>query len=290
MMTALGAPLPPDAAETERMPPPGDGSRSAISLAWGLVRYQRRAVNRSKLLAEMWDLLDPLVTMLVYWFLLVKVLDRQNPFNDNYAVFLFLSITLHRFATASMNRGASALIRNQALVMAGAVPKKRAVVYASTMDLMMTAGLSLAVFFVTCIAIGVVGDTWPIRVGVSWILLIPLSAALLIFSLGCGFLLSCVTVYWRDLQNMLSMLTRMLFILSPVLYDAGRVGAPGELGYTIFMANPLAGFYEAFRYIIIKGEFPALLPTVWAVGVSCVMFAVGWVIFHRLEGRACRYW
>ena len=251
---------------------------SSLATAFRLMRYERMANHRVKLLAGLWNLLEPLMTMTAYWFLLVKIFGIRA---EGFIFFLFLSISLHRFGMAALSGGASVMIRYKPLVNSGLLPSKAAVIVVSVIDALVDLGVALAVFVFAWIAVG------SGSLSVTWFAVIPLLVVYIMFSFGTMLLLSCVSVYWRDLMSVMRLLTRLLFFACPVLYSLDRI--PGDYR-GIYMLNPFASFYELFRQILLHNQWPAPGYFLYVVGVTVVLCAAGWFVFNRLEGRIGKYW
>ena len=119
-----------------------------------------------------------------------------------------------------------------------------------------------------------------------WPLAILIQAVLLI---GAGLLLAPLAVLYGDIQRLMRIVTRLLFYFSPILYGVNDVeDRLGTVAAKLFILNPLAGIFDLYRC--------AFFPDQWAgwgaVAVSAVfsvaIFALGVVVFRRLEGAVLK--
>ena len=251
---------------------------SLLATAIRLMRYERTAAHRAKLLAGFWNLLEPLMTIAAYWFLLVKIFGVRS---EGFIFFLFLSVSLHRFGMASLNRGASVMIRYEALVKSGLLPSKAAVIVVSVINGLVDLAVALAVFVTAWIGFG--GGS----LSVTWFAVLPLLVVYAVFSFGTMLLLSCIGVYWRDLTSAMSILSRILFFACPVLYTIDRI----PVDYRgIYMLNPFASFYELFRQVLLHNRWPDSGYFLYVTVITAVVCLAGWFVFSRLEGRIGKYW
>ena len=186
------------------LPPPAGGPsrwshlRSTLTITWTMVRYQLKATNRGKMLAGLWNLLEPICLALAWYLVLVKVFRVRT---ESFIVILFLSVSLHRFIIMSLNRGAGCLLQAKSMIMSGALPTKRIVLYAAILEAAIALAFSLTVFF----AMAIIGKY--LTFGIQWVSLLALVPLLMLFAL-CNFqLLSVIGVYWRDLQNAMTVLS-----------------------------------------------------------------------------------
>lgn len=243
-----------------------------------MVRYQLRATNRGKMLAGLWNLLEPICLALAWYLVLVKVFQVRT---ESFIVILFLSVSLHRFIIMSLNRGASCLSQAKSMIMSGALPTKKVVLYAALLEAAITLAFSLTVFF----GMAIIGRY--LTFGTQWLSLLLLVPLLMLFAL-CNFqLLSVVGVYWRDLQNAMTVLSRVLFFCSPVLYQVTRIP---ERYRWIYMLNPLACFYNMFRRVLLFGEWPNGVYLSYVAGFVAVHYLISHAVFKRLEGKVGKYW
>ena len=67
---------------------------------------------------------------------------------------------------------------------------------------------------------------------------------------------------------------------TPVIYPTRQVTGP--LG-VILQLNPLAPIIDGYRAILLRGELPSPIPFASVAVLSVVMFATGWIVFHRAE-------
>jgi len=142
-----------------------------------------------------------------------------------------------------------------------------------------------AVFFAQCTqTVGFVILT--IATAVTGRVSVFTSAALLvwvfqiIFGIGLGWLFACLNIYFRDLQNMINLITLFLMMISPIAYTVDMVPA-GLQPY--LKINPLYYFISAYQDCFIAGCFPRY-GVLWKLAViSLVVFWFGYFLFSRLK-------
>jgi len=127
------------------------------------------------------------------------------------------------------------------------------------------------------------------------------------FQLGLSLMVAAITVFYRDIGNIISHLLRLLFYLAPILWSfddlgAGRGGelksALGEGGFQILHNNPVAILLEQYRHVVygvvtdlpggvgqtfLPAEPVALVQLFFMFIGSLVLCAFGALIFKRLE-------
>ncbi|MGI8527814.1 MAG: ABC transporter permease [Pseudolabrys sp.] len=139
-----------------------------------------------------------------------------------------------------------------------------------TMIAMITLAIGLAVTGALGLALGKLAWTW---------LLVPVFIALmLIFLVGLCWTLALINLIFKDIQQVLTYVTIMLLVASPIAYTPDML--PDQLRLLIYV-NPLAYFVIAFQSLIVLGEVPALPIVIGSVGFALGSFLLGsWVFTH----------
>ena len=120
---------------------------------------------------------------------------------------------------------------------------------------------------------------YQIPLSASVLFLPVLVAVQLMFTAGLCLFLAPANLYYRDVKYVLEVLLTVWMFATPVLYPT-RVSGP--LGLVLQM-NPLAPIIDGYRAILLRGELPSAIPFASAAVLSFVIFAVGWIVFHRTE-------
>ncbi len=116
----------------------------------------------------------------------------------------------------------------------------------------------------------------------SWMLfLVPMVVApLALFALGAIWALAALTVYFRDLSQIVGLLVTALFFLSPVLYP---VDAVPELLRPALYVNPLTFAIETLRELLFQGVLPAPAAYLRYCGLAVLCAGAGFGLFRWLR-------
>jgi len=119
----------------------------------------------------------------------------------------------------------------------------------------------------------------------SWALVFIPIAFLLIyfFSIGIALILSILTVYFRDLQYVVTIFLQVFFFFTPVVYRSDSLG--GGLVARLMSLNPLNIFIELMRLPIVDHSFPSFSIVMIAFLLSSSSFVFGIYIFNKCEKR-----
>lgn len=125
-------------------------------------------------------------------------------------------------------------------------------------------------------------------------LLLPLTIALLAFTLGMALLLSAADVFFRDTEQILNSSLTILFFASPVVYTLGKVAAV-RTDYPLIgvwmLINPIAWLVPAFRQAFLGTQSYDPLPMqALPTALSVMTVAIGFLLlaylrFKRTESR-----
>ena len=233
------------------------------------VKKEIRGKYKGSFLGVLWSFLNPLLQVAVYAIVFPYIMRVKT---DNYLQYLIVGIIPWTFFTTVLNQGMIAVRMN-----AGIIKK----VYFPREILPISVALSgLVNFFISCIIIilfCVFGG-----VGISWhLVLLPIFAIIQFFlTLGIVFALSAINIYIKDTEYLVTFLVNMLFYATPILYPTTLF--PEKIRWVLFI-NPLTELITAYRDIFMYHQLPELLPTVYLVVVTIVVYFIGLAIFRKLE-------
>ena len=247
-----------------------------------LVRADIKKKGADTFLGNLWWVLDPLLQMLVYVVFVSVIFDRDTP---DYPLFVLAAILPWKWFTSSLNDATTSVTSQGSLIRQIQFPK----------IVLPMAATSAAVvgFAFSLIPLVAIMLFYPHRFS-PFLLLIPAVAVVqFLFTLGIGFFVAGVNVFFRDLGNVLRHFLRLWFYLSPGLYslqmlESSKVFEQYPVLLRILQLNPFATLFEGFRALIYgTPEGGPHLPDFGALAAlavaSLVLIAIGGIAFKRLE-------
>ena len=105
-------------------------------------------------------------------------------------------------------------------------------------------------------------------------------AAEFFMALGIVYLTSAITVYFRDLEHVLSILALAWMYMTPVIYPVEYV--PEKLMKLIFL-NPMTSVTIGYRDILYYGNPPQMNILMNSVIMGVVFWLMGKLLFHVLQ-------
>ena len=234
---------------------------SRKDLLYYLVRSGLKAEHRNSYLGYLWWLLDPLLNVLVFYFLIVIILDRGD--TENFPLFLVIGLIVWRCISTTLNSSSGSIMRYSSIVSQVYLPKSL-----FPISFTLTQLFNFAFGFVVIAAF----LAW-FRVMPGWeIVFLPLLIIIqTTFLLAIGMILAYVTVFVRDIENVLTYVTRAFFYASPIIWEGGRL--PPEYGWAVTY-NPIAVIVTSYRDILMYDSLPNFLGLgiIFAVSLAVIVY------------------
>jgi len=233
-----------------------------------LASRELRSSHRRSVLGWSWPLLIQLVQLTVLSFVFTRVVPLGI---DDYPTFVFCGLVFWSWFRGGLSGAATSVTGHVALVLEPRMPRHVLPLVAlavATFDLLIALPVLLTL-------VGVTGG-----VHATWALLPPLLAVQAVMMAGIGLAVAAAHVYVRDVAQIVGVTLLILFYLTPVFYPLDAV--PEEYAW-IFHLNPIAGFIDAYRSILLDGAVPGAVLVGGLALASIAVFAAGWWTFRRLE-------
>jgi ABC-2 type transport system permease protein len=247
---------------------------------WLLRYFVRRQVTRSykrSYLGLAWAVLGPLIWVFFLTLIFSQVvgLKARELVEDptlNFGLFLYCGLLPFMAYSEALSKGLSVIRSNAGLVQKVVFPLEllpftNAV--ASLADKLFGIGALIVVVFV-------------VQHRLHWeVLLLPLIMVLqLLFTLGLTYIMAVIGTYVPDMGEVLRPVIRGTFFITPILWPPETL--PENLRW-IENYNPLAYLVGAYRDMILWGELPGGLATLYFSLFSAALFLVGFALFVRFK-------
>ncbi|WP_217914361.1 ABC transporter permease [Miltoncostaea marina] len=240
-----------------------------------LARREVRQRYKGSVLGLAWALITPAIMVGAYSVVFKFLLRLDIP---NYALFLFVGLTVWTFFMGGAQVASRSLVANASLVTKVRFPRQ-IVPLAAIAGNGFTAGAMLAVALPLCAWL-TEGSPLPL---VSLPLLVVLLGA---FTVGFGLLVAGLNVYFRDVEHIVAAVSMPWIFLTPIFYSFDAVPGLEGRGWALDLlhyANPIAPFVIAIQDALFWGEWPAAGDLAYCAVAGLLALAAGWAAFRRLE-------
>ncbi len=229
-----------------------------------MVKKNFKAQYRGSILGVFWTVLNPLLNMIVLSIVFSRLFRADDV--GIYPVYLLCGNLIFNMMRQITTQSLGCMVSNADLI------KKVKISYSIfPVSNMFTALVNFGVAFIALLIVMViVGQPFHWTILLT-IIIIP---AVLMFSLGVGFILSSLFVFFRDTAHLYEVLLTLWMYLTPLFYSPSAIGEEGTFVRTIIDINPMTRYVTAFRSVIQWGQVPSALDLLicyaWAIGLLVV--------------------
>lgn len=240
-----------------------------------LIRRDLKVKYRRSFLGYVWSLLNPLLMMAVLTFVFSNMFRFDVP---NYPLYLICGQTLWTFFNESTNMSMYSILQNGSLLKKVYIPKF-IFPLSRVLSSFVTMSFSLAAILIVMLFTKAEFS--------ATILLFPVPLILLLmFCIGIGMILSALSVYFRDITHLYSVITLAWMYLTPIFYPVSIL--PEEIA-AVITRNPMYYYLTFFRELVLYGSIPEAGIWNFCIISSAAAICIGLAVFHRLSKKFILY-
>jgi ABC-type polysaccharide/polyol phosphate export permease len=255
-------------------------------LIQSLISRELKARYRGTVLGFLWSFINPFLLMVIYTVVFGFIIGARDPaFNRSpvlYALFLFCGVLPWTWFSSSSIESANILMIQGNLIKKVLFPAEVLPVVVVTSNFIhFLFGLPILLAAKLLIVLFVPGSP-PFS---AYILLLPLVMLVqFVFSLGFGFLISSLTVHFRDIKDILSNLLTFWFFATPIIYPMSfeTVRSSSLLRFLLNL-NPMTHIIQGYHATLYYGQAPDWLRLGGTLLFSLLLFWAGHTVFDRLR-------
>lgn len=239
-------------------------------MVFSLVKRDLRGRYKGSVLGFLWTFLNPLFQLVVYT-LVFSVIMKTGI--DQYYLFLFVGLVPWLFFSTCLTTGASCILAQHDMVKKIYFPRE-----VLPISFVISQFVNMLLTFIIIFAVVIFSG-----IGINFISLLFLPLIMLIefiLALGITMLSSSLTVYFRDLEYILGIVSMAWMYLTPIIYSQESV--PDEI-LPIFNLNPMAPIVIAYRDILYYKEIPELGTLLHALLFGLIILVIGCFSFAKLK-------
>jgi teichoic acid transport system permease protein len=227
-------------------------------------------------LGIVWAFVQPIVTVVVYWFVFQVGLRSGGVADVPFVLWLIAGLVPWFFFSDALNGGTNALIEYQYLV-------KKVVFQINILPIVKVLSAFYVHLFFICFTLvlyacyGYFPDWYSLQV-------IYYSFCAFVMVLGFCYLTSAIVGFFRDLTQIINIVLQVGVWVTPIMWNIDGMNLPDWLK-VIFKLNPM--------YYIVAGYRDALISKVWFWqrtsltlyfwGITLLILGVGTLVFKKLK-------
>lgn len=247
-------------------------------LIWTLAKNDFKTKFAGSYLGIVWALVQPIVTVLVYWFVFQVGLRQTATFGENipFVLWMLAGLVPWFYFQEFLVSGTNVLLEYSYLV-------KKVVFKIEILPIvkMISASFIHCFFIGLTIVLYVIYGVFP---GAYVLQVFYYTLCMMILTLGITYAASAAAIFFRDLLQIVNICLQMGVWITPIMWNLADINMPGII-QTILKLNPMYyivyGYRDALVYKVWFWERPGLTLYFWVFTILC--YVLGTRIFRRLR-------
>ena len=244
------------------------------ALLWQMTKRDFHQRYVGSYLGILWAFIQPAVTVLVFWFVFQVGFKSQPVDNFPFILWLVCGMFPWFFISDSLQGAANAILDSSFLVKK-VVFRVELLPMVKLMSAFLVHGFFVLVLFLMFAVYGYPVSVYNLQV-------LYYAAAMFCLCIGISWLTSALTVFLRDVGQLVAMVLQIAFWSTPIFWSLKMI--PEEYHFLLKM-NPAYYIVEGYRQSFIYHEwfwqYMALTSYFW--GLTIVVLFVGALVFKRLR-------
>ncbi len=238
-------------------------------LLWELVKKGIKLKYRRSYLGIIWSLLEPLLNMIVLTIVFGTILGHHE---KTFPVYILSGRLLYSFFSTSTKAALTSIRKNAAMIKKVYVPKY---LYALSAVL-----YNYIIFLISLVVLVAVGAVLGIRPSIYLLQSVLALVLILMLSIGCGFILATLGVFFRDMEYLWSVALTLIMYMCAIFYQPDKLMQSGF--YWILKYNPLYCIIDIMRSAVF-GTMMNMHYFLYALGFSIASIVIGLVVFIKKQ-------
>lgn len=247
-------------------------------LIWKLAKNDFKQRYAGSYMGKVWAMAQPVVTVVMYWLVFEKIFGNKSELVAGnlevpYVLYLTAGLVPWFFFSEGLNNGTMALLEYNYLV-------KKVVFKISILPIIKVIGavfihlFFLGVLVLLSIAYGYYPTIYTLQ-------LLYYSFCTFMLVLAISYTTCAVVVFFRDLQQIISIALQIGMWATPIMWNIDKAGAYRWL----FELNPVAYIVNGYRSAIFDKQwfFEQTYSTLYFWGITALLFIIGATLFKRLK-------
>ena len=251
-----------------------------------LVSRDFKLKYKRSVLGVFWSFLNPLLMMIVQYIVFSHLLGIRGNV-EHYAIYLLCGIVMWNGFNDSATQSVRSITSNSHLITKVYVPK---FIYPVTRVFCASVNVLLSMIPLLLVTFVYGLFAQPHLYLTNAVALIPFGLLFLIgFSVGMGFLLSALEVFFHDVEFLWTVFASVWMYGTPIIYSLSMFEGKAPWLIKLMKFNPLYHFIDFMRTIIVSGRAPDLKEFLICGFCALVMILIGYSVFHKLEDKFILY-
>lgn len=233
------------------------------------VKKEIRGRYKNSILGIVWSFLNPLLQLLVYSVIFGALLASGD---KTYPIYICVALIPWTFFTSSVTQSAFTIIGNGNIIKKVYFPREVlpiSIVTSGAVNFLISTLIILAFIIFSGLGISHFILFYPLVLIVQYFLI-----------LGISFILSSITVYFRDLEHIIGIVLLAAFYGTPIVYKLEQL--PKNL-QVLMKLNPMTHIINGYRDVFYYQQMPDIKSLSILFVISIVLTIGGYMVFKKLQ-------
>ncbi len=241
-----------------------------------LVRRNIKNQYYRSFIGVLWTVLNPLLNMLVMAFVFSRLFGGDTELD--YPLYILSGNIIFNITPPSPSGSLPSLVPQRDMLQK---PRLSIALFptSTVLSSLFSFGFSFIALLVVALvrfSTGAYAFPWPI------FLVVVLTPAVTLFSLGISYFLSALYVFFRDIEHIYSVILTLWTYLTPLFYTIDRLNS--DLVERVMVFNPMFHYVEYFRDLLM-GVVPGGTELLVCYGFALISFAIGYAFMHAVRNH-----
>lgn len=247
-------------------------------LIWKLAKNDFKTRYAGSYLGMVWALAQPVVTILLYWFVFGTIMKSRQQVAGNidvpYVLWLTAGLVPWFYFSEAISNGTNALLEYNYLV-------KKVVFKISILPIIKIIAATFIHVFFACLML-VVYFGYGYHPSLYLLQLLYFSFCMFLFVLALSYATCAIVVFFRDLNQIISIFLQVGMWATPILWNINQLSPTMQI---IFKLNPIFYIVNGYRSAMFEKTWfwQDFYSTMYFWIVLVLLFGFGTLIFKRLK-------
>jgi len=247
-------------------------------LIWKLAKNDFKTRYAGSYLGMVWALAQPVVTILLYWFVFGTIMKSRQQVAGNidvpYVLWLTAGLVPWFYFSEAISNGTNALLEYNYLV-------KKVVFKISILPIIKIIAATFIHVFFACLML-VVYFGYGYHPSLYLLQLLYFSFCMFLFVLALSYATCAIVVFFRDLNQIISIFLQVGMWATPILWNINQLSPAMQI---IFKLNPIFYIVNGYRSAMFEKTWfwQDFYSTMYFWIVLVLLFGFGALIFKRLK-------
>ncbi|MDD4698732.1 MAG: ABC transporter permease [Oscillospiraceae bacterium] len=232
---------------------------------------------RRSLLGILWSVLNPLLMMMV----ITAVFSSIFKVVENFPIYYLTGSLIFNFFGEATNGALTSILGNSPLIKKVYVPK-----FIFPLEKTIFAFVNMLFSLLAVIIMFII-----LRFVPSWTIVFSPFVFLyvLVFSLGVGFFLSAISIFFRDVIHLYSVFLTALMYMTPIIYPESMLESMPAIVSNVIYCNPMYYYVQYFRNVAMYGIVPSLKDNLICIFCALLSLLIGSLVLKKSQNKFILY-